>query len=380
MANLNLVRKTISKILMDYYPQTIRPFLLAMPPDNAHEITQEIFKLDYLWLTILYPDGSNYEGLKTHLGKEELIHPIGVAPGHIKDGDTAHAFLYTCPAFFFVGSVRLNPYEGNPRPRAQRYKNPHSRRYDLNQTGNSFGMPSKGESYVLSQVARIRSHCPIFVSVTGTNSEVIKLTKDFATLPNVSAISNNLSCPTNHLHHERSLDDLRSLSSRLRNETEKQLFTKLAPIDINDGNDLKWFCGVLDICKKYNIGLELFNTKKVREKKSHFGYTGKSSPEYFEKYVKPAVRFAYSYTNGKIPLIAENGIRNGKDVFEALAEGASSVGIASLFMSRGLGSIKYLLGGLRQEMREQNFSSVQELIGYRESKKSEIQVPQKVII
>jgi dihydroorotate dehydrogenase len=360
MGALDLLRKAMSKTLLDYYPQTVRPFVLSIPPDNGHDLGQALFRCAPLWKAISLADQEDYTGLETSWDGVKLKHGIGWAPSYIKNADSAQAFLYSNPGFIGIGSVRLNPYPGNPRP--------HTQRYSLHETGNSFGMPSKGQDYVLSHLVRMTPRCPVLVSVVGTDREVTEMTRRFGSLSMVSAVSHNISCPTDRGTADRSQDeialqDLDLLCRTMRAQTSKVLFLKLAPIDVGVERERVWFSGVLDICSKRGFGLELFNTLRVREAHSGVGYAGLSSPSTFRKLVVPAVKFAFGYTGGRMTVIAEHGIRSGRDAFEAFASGASSVGIASLIVARGLGSIKYLLEGLRFEMAARGIRSVQELRG-----------------
>lgn len=82
--------------------------------------------------------------------------------------------------------------------------------------------------------------------------------------------------------------------------------------------------------------------------------------------IKPiAIRCVYdAYTNCKIPIIGVGGISNYEDVVEFLYAGASAVQIGTSIMYEGIDIFSKIKDELKFFMKENDFKSIDEMIGY----------------
>ncbi len=81
--------------------------------------------------------------------------------------------------------------------------------------------------------------------------------------------------------------------------------------------------------------------------------------------IKPiAVRCVYDiYEEVKIPIIGMGGINSGEDAIEMLMAGASAVGVGTAIMHHDITIFKKISQEIEEFMREENYSSLKELIG-----------------
>lgn len=82
--------------------------------------------------------------------------------------------------------------------------------------------------------------------------------------------------------------------------------------------------------------------------------------------IKPiAIRCVYdAYANCNIPIIGVGGISNYEDVVEFLYAGASAVQIGTSIMYEGIGIFSKIKDKLKFFMKENDFKSIDEMIGY----------------
>jgi dihydroorotate dehydrogenase len=76
------------------------------------------------------------------------------------------------------------------------------------------------------------------------------------------------------------------------------------------------------------------------------------------------VRDIYEYSDGKIMINACGGIFSGKDAFEAIINGATTVQIYTALIYEGFGVIDRIIKELLNILKAKNFSSINEAIGY----------------
>src|ERR1044071_4994479 len=94
----------------------VRPALLALDPERAHELTLRSLERGF------YPPdvGRDEPILASRLGTFPLPNPIGIAAGFDKDGRVPDAVLGLGCGFAEIGTVTPLPQAGNPQPRVFR--------------------------------------------------------------------------------------------------------------------------------------------------------------------------------------------------------------------------------------------------------------------
>lgn len=230
---------------------------------------------------------------------------------------------------------------------------------------NSIGIPSKGVDAFKTDVLPFYQQydTPLVVSVSaGTVDEFAQICEQL-TVPGVSAIEVNISCP--NIEADGKAFAMRASSTsdvikRIRSVTNLPLWAKLTP---NTGEIVEVALAAessgADALVVSNTILAMaidINTGKPKLGNLMGGLSGPS--------LKPiSLRMAYQCAKAvNIPVIGCGGIRSVEDVIEYLMAGASAVQIGSETFINPLAMIK-ITQQLDQYMVSKGLSSLSELIG-----------------
>jgi dihydroorotate dehydrogenase len=325
--------------------------LSLLPADLAHEIGQLAFSVDWLWSWIGPQLRLESEMTRTHLCGLELDSPIGLAAGYDKDGDLLKNLMKLDFSFITVGSVTLHPRAGNPRPRLSRF----SREQGL---GNAMGLPSKGLSYVLGRLSRVRRVKPIIGSIAGfTPTEYHTLYTRLR--PLVDLVEINVSSPTfPQAGFDAEMQRLVDILETLRPEDRAKALIKIPPYErVEEVQEL------LAICRRYGVGgVTATNTKRISDPRLSRGMGGLSGRPLLRS-TRRIVRLIRQMDE-RIQLVACGGVFTGRDVMELIGLGANAVSILTSFIYRGPAAPRSIKQELISELRRWGFSSVEEARGH----------------
>lgn len=256
-----------------------------------------------------------------------------------------------------LGTVTLNPREGNPKPRVWRYPN-----FSL---VNSMGLPNDGADRIkvnLSKSEKDRAG-PVFVSVSGLSVE--EFAECFRRIePFADGIEVNISTPnTAGVKIFQDPDVLSKLLMRITSirDKSKPIWVKMPPYF--DEKEREHVLGLVDVCMKFEVdGLTAINAKKVEEPRASIGTGGLTGPLIFEDMIR-IVADIYSHTDGRVPINACGGISSGVDVWRAFEMGASCVQIFTSFVYGGPGIVGKMNRQLVELLKSSKSDSLSQITG-----------------
>jgi dihydroorotate dehydrogenase len=331
------------------YKLLIRPILFKLDPEKSHLLIKNILRFPLPIKKI------NDNRLRLNFFGTQINNPVGLAAGFDKDADMLLFLSSLNFGYITIGSVLLNPSKGNPKPRIIRYEKSLS-------LVNSMGLPSKGLFKVYNKLKRNIFKTPIVASIAGnTINEYVKCY--FALSHVANAIEINVSCPnTENGRAFQEIDNFKRLINEILKIKKVPIFVKVSP----PLNKKEWenLMEIVDICKNKKMeGVTAINTIQIKEKKLATGFGGLSGKLIY-KYMLKTVRDIYEYSDGKIMINACGGIFNGKDAFEAIINGATTVQIYTALIYEGFGVVDKIIKELSNILKAKNFSSINEAIGY----------------
>jgi len=338
------------------YKSIIKPILFLTPPETAHGIAKWFLKRSLLWRAFEWRLRVEDERLETSVGQLRLRNPVGLAAGFDKNCEMSPALLAMGFGYLTLGTVTLNPREGNPKPRIWRYPD--------RSLVNSMGLPNEGAEKIAGRLARTPPGlAPRIVSISGLSLEefvecyrLIAQVADGVELnistPNTVGVRIFQEPPT----LERLLDEI--IKCRISgkpvwvklppyfNEKERENVLQLAEISMNRSID----------------ALTLINTKRVEEPRASIGTGGLSGPPIYEDMIR-IVSEIYAYTGGKIPINACGGIDSGPSAWHAFEVGASSVQLYTALIYEGPAVASKINRDLLRMLRTSKFTSLGEVVG-----------------
>jgi dihydroorotate dehydrogenase len=294
--------------------------------------------------------------LRTRVGQLELPNPVGLAAGFDKNCEMSSSLFNIGFGYLTLGTVTLNPREGNPKPRMWRY--PQS------SLVNSMGLPNEGaDATAVSLTKHVRNDGPTIVSISGLTIE--EFTKCFRKLePQADGVELNISTPnTVGVRVFQQPDLLTNLLNEIKaaRHTNRPVWVKIPPYfeDAQRENVHR----LIDVCVQAGMdGLTATNTRLVDEPRASIGTGGLSGPLIFQDTLR-IVADVYQYTNGRIPINACGGISSGLDAWRAFEAGASSVQLYTALVYEGPGVVSKINHQLIRMLETSKLHSLADLTG-----------------
>lgn len=293
--------------------------------------------------------------LSVPIGDLILKNPIMPASGTFSE-DLAKVFDIEILGAHVTKTITRDVRAGNPTPRVCEVRG---------SMINSIGIPSKGVDAFIKEVIPFykQYETPLVVSISaGSIDEFAKLCEEVS-LPEVSAIEVNISCP--NIEEDGKAFAMRPSSTeavmkKLRNTTDLPLWAKLTP---NTGETVEVAMAAeasgADALIVSNTLLAM--SIDIRTGKPKLGNLmgGLSGPG-----LKPiSLRMAYQCAKAvNIPVIGCGGISTVEDVVEYLIAGASAVQIGSETFINPI-AMHNLIMQLDDFLANRGMSSIKELIG-----------------
>jgi dihydroorotate dehydrogenase len=328
-------------------------FLAA--PETAHDHAKWFFRRRSLWELVSWRLCVRDPRLNVRLGELDLANPVGLAAGFDKNCEMAETLFRIGFGYVTLGTVTLNPRDGNPKPRIWRHPN--------NALVNSMGLPNKGARTVATNLSRKpSSRGPMILSVSGLSVE--EFVECFRQLePLVDGVELNISTPnTVGVRVFQDPDTLTNLLSAMNKSraSSKPVWVKLPPH--YDDEQLQNVHNLIDVCVKAHVeGLTCVNTKLINEPRASIGTGGLSGPPIFADMLR-IVADTYRYTDGKIPINACGGISSGLDAWKAFQAGASSIQIYTALAYHGPGIVSRINRELLRLLEDSKLNSIKEIV------------------
>lgn len=302
-----------------------RPFLFALEPEQAHELTLKSLESGVYPRPVARDDPR----LITRVWGLEMPNPFGIAAGFDKDARVPDAVLGMGFGHAEIGSVTPLPQPGNPRPRVFRL-------VDETAMINRLGFNNGGHQAALARLRARRPAGIVGVNV-GANKDSSDRVADFVagikTFADVASyFTVNVSSPNTpglrDLQAPSALDDLlaRVLAERdsiaASGRPRRPVVVKLAPDLAED--DLK---PVIDVLLHRSVdGIAVSNTTLSRAglRQARLGAEsgGLSGRPLFHRATVLLAR-VHLLTEGKVPLIGIGGITSGETAAQKVEAGAT---------------------------------------------------------
>ena len=341
------------------------PFLRALDPEHAHELTLKAMEAG------LYP--RPLEGDDTRLAQNiwglDFPNPIGIAAGFDKDARVPQAILDSGFGFAEVGTLTPRPQTGNPRPRV--FRLPEDRAMI-----NRLGFNNGGHARALARLARRKPSGIVGVNI-GYNKDAMDPQADYlAGLETFSPVADyftvNISSPnTPGLRDLQAPGELDKLLARLmaKRDALVQAGSPSRPITVKISPDLA-ADDIAPICERLVAhgvdGIIVSNTTLDRaglKSSEHVNEAGGLSGAPLYEPSTGLLGKVYVLTQGQIPLIGVGGISTGKAALGKIEAGASLVQLYTGLVYEGPGLIprikKALIGGIERA----GVSSIAGLVG-----------------
>jgi dihydroorotate dehydrogenase len=258
--------------------------------------------------------------------------------------------------YLTLGTVTLNPREGNPKPRMWRHPG--------KSIINSMGLPNLGAAAIAKNLPKLGcTRGPVMVSICGLDvEEFVECYRQVQ--PLVDGIELNISTPNTvgvRIFQQPSVfANLLALITKER-IPGKPVWVKIPPYFIE--KDRENVLDLVELCMQNSVdGITAINTKLVNEPRASIGTGGLSGPPIFEDMLR-IVADIYRHTGGKIPINACGGISSSKNACRTFEAGASTVQIYTALIYEGPGIVSKINRELLGMLESSRTATLQELIG-----------------
>jgi dihydroorotate dehydrogenase len=316
----------------------LRPFVFALDPETAHELT--IAGLRTLGNVMA---GTPLPGRKVTAMGLEFPNPVGLAAGLDKNGEAISGLAGWGFGFIEVGTVTPRPQPGNPKPRMFRLPAAMG-------VINRLGFNNRGVDALIANVRAAKFKGILGINIGKNFDTPIERAADdyLACLDKVYAhasyVTVNISSPNTQnlrqLQGDAELDALlgalkaRQAALAQQHGRHVPLALKIAP-DLDDAQII----AIADALRRHRIEAVIAtNTTLSRDGVEHLPHGkesgGLSGAPLFEKSTEVVRKLAQALA-GELPIIAAGGITDGAKAKAKLDAGAALVQVYSGLVYRG---------------------------------------------
>jgi dihydroorotate dehydrogenase len=361
---------------MNLYSKIIKPIFFKMDPEFVHDRitnTGKIlgkFNLTKKIVNKLF----NYENdpyLHQKILDIDFYNPVGLSAGFDKNADLVNILPEVGFSYMEVGSVTLNPYAGNPKPRL--YRLPKSKGLVV-----YYGLKNIGVHKIIDKIKNYtHDRFVMGISIAKTNCKDTSTTEGgindyFGAMrelenKNIGKFYTiNISCPNTFGGEPFTTPDkLDALLQKIAElKIKKPVFVKM-PINL----DWQEFRQLLDVIVKYEIsGVVIGNLTK--DKTSNLikdeipenikgGISGKPTWELSNNLIKQTFK---NYKD-KLIIIGVGGIFDAKDAYQKIKYGASLLQMITGMIYEGPQTIGKINKGLVELLKQEGYNNISEAIG-----------------
>jgi dihydroorotate dehydrogenase len=341
-----------------------RPFMFALPPEDAHELTLKALETGVYLRDTTVCDPR----ISVTIAGLTFPNPVGIAAGFDKDARVPDAALGLGCGFAEIGTVTPFAQAGNPKPRVFRL-------VEQRALINRLGFNNQGHAAALARLSKRNASGIVGVNV-GANKDAVDRIADYVsgleTFYDVASyFMINISSPNTtglrKLQDPASLDLLlqRVMTARQAlvsaGKCQRPVFVKIAP-DISE-DEIGPICSQL---VAHGVdGIAVSNTTLSRP--GLFGGRsreggGLSGAPLFHRATVMLAR-VYQATGGKIPLIGIGGIDSADAALKKIEAGASLIQVYTGLIYQGPGLIGQIKTNLASAVASQGCTTVAQLTG-----------------
>jgi len=362
------------------YKKIIKPILFRLDPETVHNFfiysgrLLGKFGLTRRVTSIVFKPKENAR-LKVQLGNVEIKNPIGLSAGFDKEADLVDILPSLGFGYQQVGTVTLNPDEGNKGKRLVRLKT--SKSIIVN-----YGLKNDGAEEIIKRLKNRKvKDFPLSISIGKTNADYTSSDeagiKDYFDClkrfmdENIGQIYTiNISCPNTFGGEPFTTPDK---LERLLNKLSELNHTK--PVFLKMPIDKKWddFKKLIDVVLKYEFitgvvignlaidreSMELDELEREIAENSKGGISGSVTT----KLCNTLIRETYLYAGDELKIIGVGGIFSANDAYEKIKLGATAVQLITGMIFEGPSLIKKINKDLIKFMDDDGFVNISEAMG-----------------
>jgi len=338
---------------LSIYKSMVRPLAFRLDPERAHALAH--------WaLPILGPlarlRGDRVDPrLATELAGLQLTSPVGLAPGFDKNALSFRPLMRLGFGYVQVGSILMQPRDGNVKPRLLR---------DVENESllNALGSPSRGVDFAERNLRRGAGHNGVIVAnVIGFDvEEGVELVRRLE--PLVDAVEIGLRCPNVVGRRTNTLDpeNFEWMVREINQTRTKPLFVKLPSYD--HGEREARFELVRLMADLSVDAVTVPGSYARKDSRSPIGTFRISGPPIKERALA-FVRDMYGLVGNRMAIKALGGISTGQDAFNAIAAGATCVELFTGAIYEGPMVARRINRELSELLERHDLASVAELRG-----------------
>lgn len=355
------VLKNLSFTIQDFcYRYLLRPVFFQLDPEFIHtqmvKVGAQLGRFPLTRQVSASQFAFRHPSLERTLLNIKFANPLGLAAGFDYDGQLTAIMPSLGFGWQTIGTVTLQPYAGNPRPRLGRF--PHSQALLVNKGLKSIGAPA-----LIRQLTQTQFRLPTVISIASTNqayrnerAQLLDILRAF-TLFEQSSLSHalyelNISCPNafggEPFTTPTKLAGLLSALDKL--DLSRPLLIKM-PIDLNADQ----MSALLKVINDHNVqGLNIGNLTKdhnnpgvTPDERVEWGkLPGNLSGKPTWERSNAHIRLARSQFKNRFLIVGTGGIFTGEDAQTKLALGADLIQLVTGLVYGGpqtIGKINHFL-------------------------------------
>ena len=364
---------------MSVYTRALRPLLFLGEPETMHEAALGAARL----LARLAPARALVARatrvadpvLRAEVGGLRFDNPIGLAAGWDKSGVAVDGLAALGFGHVEVGSVSIDPSQGNPGPRL--FRLPRDRAVVVH-----YGLPNDGARVVAARLKRRRTRVPVGVNVVKTNrgpgapqeppdaflDEYVRAVRLLQ--PVADYLTLNLSCPNTENGRDFFCGDAAAIGALMRAlaaaPVSVPLFLKISPLGgapaldatLQAVADYRFVTGFIFNLAP-GLGADLVTPPAQLE-----ALPGSLAGRPVEARMNAAIRELYRRMDRRrYRVIGAGGVFGPADAYRKIRLGASLVQILTGLVYEGPGLVRRINAGLAERLRRDGFSSVADAVG-----------------
>ena len=383
MALRFMEKKVLEKSLEDteFFRKIVRPLLYLkarFDPERVHDITLEKIA-EYEDVLKENSHKFNFPELYVNIAGHDVM-PFGTAAGLDKNGDVMSS-LSNIFGFLEVGTVIINPREGNPKPRIFA----DNKNQDLY---NAQGFPSNGLEYFFQNLKKFvarnynikdkkYNNALLLVSICGIPETPENLDSSYEELEKIITsvnphahgfVWNPFSPNTAALTALRHPKEFRKAAELITKTcTDEIKLVKMGPYDDDEIKRKEWLDLVYAWLDGGGNGIVAVNTystlrEKISSKKWGYPSAGRSG-KFLQSYRDRAVRDAREHFPDSI-IIATGGIDSAKEAWSAFLAGANALESYTPYTFNGFGLMLEMAQGIKKELYQRGYSNLKEFLAF----------------
>lgn len=363
---------------MNVYRKLIRPLVFRMDPERAHDLAIEVAartsRLSFLDGAIAAFSKVNDPRLAVRIGGLAFENPVGLAAGYDKSGRAVDGLAALGFGHVEVGSVSIDPSDGNPKPRLWRL--PEDEAVIVH-----YGLQNDGARVVSERLSERSTGVPVGVNIVKTNRGIDAPPDDDETIiteyveavktlhDSADYLTLNLSCPNTEDGRDffAEKENTGRLLSALSEVTiERPLFLKVSPLGGDAALDrLLEAVDAHDYVSGFVFNLAPGVHADLRTDRDTWdNLPGALAGKPVGEQMDDRIRSLYGRMDReRFRIIGAGGVTTAEDAYRKVRLGASLVQLLTALVFEGPWVVKRVNKGLRELLGRDGFATVEEAVG-----------------